>query len=162
MEKFRNPVHIMRATIDYCLTVARQQLYQRNILNCKDAADSILDLICFISFYCLLEDKLDLETSEIKSLKSQVKNECACVDIDQNGKQTPMNIATMEIGDSSIGDIQFYHKFQQETFTALYVSQKIIETGKNIMQIIDESLKESDYDIRGFFQRYAFVVLLNK
>ena len=96
------------------------------------------------------------------SLESQVKNECACVDIDQNGKQTPMNIATMEIGDSSIGDIQFYHKFQQETFTALYVSQKIIETGKNIMQIIDESLKESDYDIRGFFQRYAFVVLLNK
>ena len=171
VEKFRNPAHIMRATIDYGLTVARQQLYQRNILNCKDAADNILDSICSISFYCLLVGKLDLETSEIKSLKTHVKNECACVDIDQNGKQTPVNIAPMEIlssffpsnaSDSSIDDIQFYHKTQQETFAALYVAQKIIETGKNIKQIIDETLKESDYDICGFLQRYAFVVTLKR
>ena len=171
LEKFRNPAHIMRATIDYGLTIAKQQLFQRNILNCKDAADKILDSICSISFYCLLIGKLDLETSEIKSLKSHVKNKCACVDIDQNGKQTPVNIAPMEIlssffpsnaSDSSVDDIQFYHKTQQETFAALYVAQKIIETDKNIKQIIDETLKESDYDICGFLQRYAFVVTLNE
>ena len=162
VEKFSNPAHIMRATIDYGLTVAKQRLYQRTIPNYKDAAENILNSICFISFYCLLEDKLDLEISEIKSLKSHVKNECTCVDIEQNGKRTPVNIAPMEIlssffpsnaSESSDNDIKFYHKSQQETFAALYVAQKIIATGKNIKQIIDDNIKEFDFDVHGFLQR---------
>ena len=173
LKSCKSEEQIMRAWIECGLEVARQRLEQRNVFDCNGASRKILKSISFISFYCLIRNKLDIENQETEWLKEEIKSKCACVNIDSSGKGIPVNIEPREIlscfvetsSNNTVDDILgFPHKSQQETLSSLYVAGQMHERGKKFREIFSEALeydrpsqspmpRATNYDFPTFFHK---------
>ena len=165
---------IMRAWINCGLKVAKQRLEQRNVMDCKGASHKILKSISFISFYCLVRNKLDIGNHETEWLKDEIKSKCACVNIDSSGKGIPVNIEPREIlscfvetsSNNTMDDILgFPHKSLQEIFASIYVAEKMHKSRKYFREIFFEALDNvrpsqspmpsaTNFDFRRFFKKF--------
>ena len=173
LKSCKSEEQIMRAWINCGLKVAKQRLEQRNVMDCKGASRKILKSISFISFHCLVRNKLDIGNQETEWLKEETKSKCACVNIDSSGKGIPVNIEPSEIlscfvetsSNNTMGDILgFPHKSLQEIFASMYVAEKMHESGKYFREIFSEALEKvrpsqspmpsaTNYDFRRFFKK---------
>ena len=173
LESCKSEEQIMRAWINCGLKVAKQRLEQRNVMDCKGASRKILKSISFISFHCLVRNKLDIGNHETEWLKEETKSKCACVNIDSSGKGIPVNIEPSEIlscfvetsSNNTVDDILgFPHKSLQEIFASMYVAEKMHESGKYFREIFSEALEKvrpsqspmpsaTNYDFPTFFKK---------
>ena len=137
---WRSPAQIMRATVEYGIKNAKLRLHGRNIQNTDRISKKILKSISFICFSGLLKDKVDIEINEVNWLKKKIEDQCSHYNVDPNEILScffPLNSSA-----SSVGGIQFYHKSEQEFLAAIFVAQKIAETGKDIKQIIHDAIEK--------------------
>ena len=137
---WRSPAQIMRATVEYGIKNAKSRLHGRNIQNSDRIINKILESICYISFSGLLKDKVDLEVNEVNWLMDQIEKRCGHFNVDPNEMLScifPLNSSAI-----TLGGIQFYHKSEQEFLAAMFVAQKIAETGKGIKQIFPDAISK--------------------
>ena len=160
---WRSPAQIMRATVEYGIKNAKSRLHGRNIQNSDRIINKILESICYITFSCLLKDKVDLEVNEVNWLMDEIEKRCGHFNVDPNEILScifPLNSSAI-----TLGGIQFYHKSEQEFLAAIYVAQKIAETGKGIKQIIPDAISKyeeiieskastgAEFDIKEFLKK---------
>ena len=160
---WRSPAQIMRATVEYGIKNAKSRLHGRNIQNSDRIINKILESICYISFSGLLKDKVDLEVNEVNWLKDEIEKRCGYFNVDPNEILScifPLNSSAI-----TLGGIQFYHKSEQEFLAAIFVAQKIAETGKGIKQIIPDAISKyeeiieskastgAEFDIKEFLKK---------
>ena len=135
--------HLMREAIEYGLRDASNRLNQSGIKDCEIVATIILQKITFLSFCCLLLDKLLLKQQEIKWLKAECRKEYSGINvntIDLISCFLPA-IASDTLATVS-DDVDFFHKSHQETLASIYVCQQMIDTGRSFEEIFLEVARE--------------------
>ena len=155
--------HLMHEAIEYGLRDAANRIHQKNVEDCERKAKKVCQKIAFLSFSCLLHNKLSLEEPDInwlieeseKCLYSKVST------IDVISCFLP-SIASDTFGSVSDG-VDYFHKSHQETLASIYVCQQMIGTALSVEEIfseairkykkISESDKGTDFDVRDFLMR---------
>ena len=135
--------HLMREAIEYGLRDATKRLDQFGVNDSVIVATNILLKIAFLSFSCLLLDKLSLKEPDIKWLIGECRKE-----------YFGLNVSTIDIiscflpaiaSDTfgSVSDhVEYFHKSHQETLASIYVSQQMMHTASSVEEICLEAIRE--------------------
>ena len=155
--------HLMHEAIEYGLRDAANRIDQKGVEDCEMRAKKVLHKIAFLSFSCLLHDKLSLEKPEINWL------------IEESEKYLASKVSTVDIiscflpaiASDTFGsvsnDVDYFHKSHQESLASIYVYQQMMDTARSAEEIclhairdykeISTNNKERDFDVRTFLRR---------
>ena len=163
VELLQSSSHLMREAIDYGLRDAANRLDQKGVGDHEMRATNILQKIAFLSFSCLLHDKLSLEKPEINWL---IEEATKIPGINTNTIDT-ISCFLPAIASDTFGpvsdDVDYFHKSHQETLASIYLCQQMVDTESSVEEICSEAIRKykkisnnnkgRDFDVRAFLKR---------
>ena len=141
-----NLASLMRGAIDYGLKNAAKRLHRAGIKDCQLRSQGVLEKIAYLSFCCLLQDKLVLGKPETKWLTTETRQEFI-----GSGSINALEVISCflpavdtESFNRNAEDFNFYSKTHQEVYGAIYIHQKIVETHASIEEICIRAMQKYD------------------
>ena len=165
--------HLMQGIIDYGFHDASKRLHHAGVRDPELICESILKWICFISFSCLLKNKVALDQIDIELLVEKTREEC------RGYKVSTLDILSCffpSVGISNFGnstnEIEFFHKSHQEVLASSHFSNQMIKARKSCDKICLNAINkyneingledDETFNIGAFIKRLLFTLLINK
>ena len=128
-KRIKSSSHLMREAIEYSKTRVIERLNQRGDQKWLSNADVFIEKISFISFYLLVNGKLDVSSDSVEWLQEQIGTLVGYVDISSSEILSCFFHHQTSGSDSADnpGIYEFYHKSHQEVFAAIYLFDHITE-----------------------------------
>ena len=128
-KRIKSSGHLMREAIEYSKTRVIERLNQRGDQKWISNADAFIEKISFISFYLLVNGKLEVSRDSVEWLQEQIGTLVGYLDISFPEIFSCFFLHQASGSDSvdNSGIYEFYHKSHQEVFAAIYLFDHITE-----------------------------------
>ena len=128
-KRIKSSSNLMREVIEYSKTRVIERLNQRGDQKWLSNADAFIEKISFISFYLLVNGKLEVSSDSVEWLQKQIDTLVGYLDISFSEILSCFfhhQTSGFDSADNP-GIYEFYHKSHQEVFAAIYLSNHITE-----------------------------------
>ena len=143
-----SPTHFIREIVNYYLNDMKKRLRRKGIADYELIAGDILSKFALVSFCCLMENKLELEATEVNWVIKKIRDICEKIHFPTKEIMSCFfpSISIDDFGNASSNKV-FLHKSHQEILASIYIYQQIKKTKWSIEEICITAFK--DYDRSG-------------